>query len=142
MSDTTMKNEDTRKSDTTMSEAGATAGRERAATERLLVLLAAHGQGEWAARFAEESAGEEARTRWGAASLCAAIFCALPRLRAAGVTWEELRDVFEGGGARTDRALRAAKLIGRAHRLVMRLVFRGVSQGEIASAGRHAQKGH
>lgn len=104
--------------------------RKRAATDRLLTLMAAHGMDEWAALFRADFEGENAHLRFVTASLSAAIHCARFRLRAAGVTWEELRAAFDGEAV-SEHTRRAVKHIGRADRLLTRLVFRGVQrQGE------------
>ncbi len=64
-------------------EAAAEAQREAegAATERLLVLMTAHGMGQWAAGFREDMGDEDARTRFLTANLSAAVHCTGPSAR-------------------------------------------------------------
>lgn len=121
MSDTTMS--DTRENEDAGAEVAAE-GKQRAGTERLLALMAAHGRGPWVASFGEEMGGEGARAQFVTALVGAAVYCARPSLRRAGLGWEEVQAALQAGPA-TERALHAARRIGRAARLLKRLALRG-----------------
>lgn len=101
--------------------------KEEAATARLLELMAAHGMEKWVALFREGMGGEDTRERFLTALVSVAVYCARPSLRRAGFRWEELQAALLGETA-TDRAHRAAKRIGRAARLLKRLVLPGANQ--------------
>lgn len=130
--------EKTMSQQTNTEKAAETEEMERAATARLLVLMTAHGSGQWATLFREEfpdegTGGEDARLRIVTATLCAAMHCTRRSLRRAGVSWEELRPAFLGvtdlGEPMTERARGAVRRIGRAARLLKRLVLGGVAPG-------------
>ncbi len=101
--------------------------KEEAATERLLTLMTAHGMGQWAAGFREDMGDEDAREQWITANLSVAVYCARPALRRAGITMEELHAALMGEPA-TETAHRAMKRIGRAARLLERLVLPGANK--------------